>query len=242
MDNKKLKRTIAGVLAALSLTGCGKKSDCKIPTRHVHKYTKEINDNISINRYVDDEHLNNHGYNWTDEYLEITKNDEEYYKLLSKNDLFVGEDNWDYLYNLMANQNDYLMFYYEYYTTETYTTVDEDGDITFHTIEVHHDGWHKNANDSDNTGLTRLYHHRYYGYRIVNDGGKPKLEQSKAVDDIRDVIFDYPYFNDYPIVTVYEQYKFKKKELSELSVDDFDVFTGPNLATNELNKDKKYIR
>ena len=27
MDKKKLKRTIAGVLAALSLTGCGKKSD-----------------------------------------------------------------------------------------------------------------------------------------------------------------------------------------------------------------------
>lgn len=238
MDKKKLKRTIAGVLAALSLTGCGKKSDCEIPTRHVHKYTKEITSDISIDRYVDDEHLNNHGYNWTEDYLEITQNDEEYYKLLAKKQLFVGEDNWDYLYNLMASQHDYLMFYYEYYTTETYTTTDDKGNVTIHTRQVHHDGWHGKASDSDNTGLTRLYHHRYYGYRIINDGDKLRLEESPAVDDIRDIIFDYPYFSDQPIIEVYEQYKFKRKELPELSVDDFDVFTGPDLSTSELDKNK----
>lgn len=238
MNKNKLRKTAAGVLAALFLTGCGKKSDCDIPTRHVHRYEKEITEDITIDRYVDSEYLRNSGYNWTDDYLEITRDDEEYYKLLAKKELFVGEDNWDYLYYLMSNKHDYLMFYYEYWTTETYTTTDDKGKTEIHTRRVHHDGWHTNAGDSDNTGLTRLYHHRYYGYRIINEDNKLRLERSPAVDDIRDIIFDYPYFSDEPTTEVYEQFKFNRRELTSLSVDDFDVFTGPDLSTCDLYRGK----
>lgn len=238
MDKKKLKKIIATALATLSLTGCSKKSECEIPSRHVHKYVKQITDDISIEKYRDSEYLWYYGYDWTPDYMEITKDDEKYYELLADNSLFVGEDNWDYLYNLMSNKHDYLMFYYEYWTEEEYYTTDSDGDRHRHTRRVYHDGWHKNPLDSDNTGRTRLYHHKYYGYRIINDGKKIKVEKSGLVDDIRDVIFDYPYFTEDSISKVYKEYKFNRRDLKYLSPDDFDDFAGPDLSTNELNIEK----
>ena len=44
-------------LMALSivLSGCGKKSDCEIPTRHVHRYTKQVTQDIEM---LDSELLN----------------------------------------------------------------------------------------------------------------------------------------------------------------------------------------
>ena len=215
-------------------SGCGKKSECEIPTRHVHKYVKEVDDDITIEKYMEDEHLNLYGYNWNEEYIEINKVDEQLYKTLRNNSLFEGTNNWDYLYNLMATHHDYLKFYYEYTTVETYTTTDSDGNVTTHTRTVHHDGWHSNPNDSDNTGRTRLYHHRYYGYRVVYEDGKFKIERSPAVDDIRDIINDYSYFSEDCITKVYEEFKFSRKELKYLSPEDFDTFTGPNLESKEL--------
>ena len=238
MNKKKLRNATATILATLMLSACGEKSECDIPNRHVHKYVKEISEDISIEKYIDDEHLVNHGYNWTPTYVEINKNDEKFYKILNKKNLMVGTDNWNYLYNLMANNHDYLLFYYEYWTTEMYTTTDGKGNVEVHTRRVHHDGWHRDPYDSDNTGKTRLCHHRYYGYRLVNDENKIKLERSKSVDDIRDVISDYPYFEEDPTDIVYETYFYNNWELKYLSPYDFDVFTGPDLSTSELNLNK----
>lgn len=223
------------LVLSMALSGCGEKSDCEIPTRHVHKYTKQVTDEITIQKYLDNEHLAVHGYSWNSDYVEITKNDEELYKLFTHNGLFDGVTNWDYLYYVMAQQHDYLEFYYEYWTTETYTTTDSDGKVHTHTRQVHHDGWHTNAYDSDNTGRTRLNHHRYVGYCIVYQNGKYKVQKSNAVDDIRDVIYDYPYFTESPSVIVSKEFRFNKSELSSLSPSDFDTFTGPDLSTSELN-------
>lgn len=233
--NKITKSLIPFVLIFCQLlTGCVKKSECELPTRHVHRYTKPVTEDITLETYLDDERLTVNGYEWQSDYIEINKVDEELYKLLKKYSLINGPENWDYFYNLMASQEDYLEFYYEYTTVETYTTTDSEGNVTVKTRLVHHDGWHRNPYDSDNTGRTRLYHHRFYGYMVVYEDGKFRVEQSPAVDDIRQVIGEYPYFKENCITKVYEEFRFSRSELPYLSPEDFDVFTGPDLTNPNL--------
>ncbi len=235
--NGKLQIALASTLASLTLISCGEKSDCEIPTRHVHRYTREITEDITIERYIDNEHLTVGKYNWNDNYIEITKDDEELYKIIGKNGLFVGTDNWDYLYYRMANSHDYLEFYYRYETVVPVTTIDDKGNPHTELKTEVHTGWHEDPNSGNNTGRVRLNHHRFYGYRITYKNGKYRLEKSNQVDDIRDIMDDYPYFNEDCSTIVYEEFYFDKKELPYLSPEDFDVFTGPNLE----NKDKVKI-
>ena len=231
MKKFKLQKLVPYMLiSSMLLTGCGEKSTCNLPTRHVHRYTKEITSDITISKYQDDEHVNSHGYTWQEEYLEITKIDEDLYKLLDRYNAFNGLDNWDYLYYEMSHNHDYLKFYYEYDTVETYTTTDEEGHTETHTRTVHHDGWHTNPNDSDNTGKTRLYHHKYYGYRVIYNNGKFEIERSPYVDDIREILNDYPYVCENGTYEVYEQFKFSRSELPYLSPDDFTCFNHPDLT------------
>ena len=83
---KNISRQIIPYILTLSmiLSGCGEKSECELPSRHVHKYTKQISDDISIERYMDDERLKVYGYNWNQEYIEINKHDEERIKILDQ--------------------------------------------------------------------------------------------------------------------------------------------------------------
>ena len=229
MLNLQKKDLIPFVLAAsLALTGCSEKVDCDISNRHFHRYHKDIAGDIGIDTYLDGEYSSLDGYERTEDYIELTKQDENVYRLLEK--LMVGEDNFDYLYYLMASKKDYFKFHYEFDTVESYTVEDDEGNKITKWRTVHHEGWHTNPYDSDNTGLVRLYHHRYYGYRIVlNSNGKFVLERSPAVDDIREVLDEYPYVPENCIKMVYEQYRFPVSELQYLDVNDFDVFQGPNL-------------
>ena len=57
-----------------------------------------------------------------------------------------------------------------------------------------HDGWTDNPDYAHNTGKVRLYHHRYFGYKVLREDNKFKLERSPAVDDVRTIISEYPYF------------------------------------------------
>lgn len=235
MKNSTKAKLLSGILSsALLLSSCGEKSNCEIPTRHVHKYIYYVNDDIVVDRYIDSEKLFVDGFEWTPEYIEINKNDEKLYSLISKNDLINGINNFSYLYNIMANDSDYLEFYYEYYTTEVYTSTDGKGNVTTHTRRVRHDGWHTNPYDSDNTGRVRLCHHRYSGYRIVNKNGKYVLESSPLVDDIRAVLEDYPYYNNRCNHIVTKEFVFNKSKLGSLRPEDFDVFEGPDLSNNSL--------
>ena len=231
MKKYKLQKIVPYLLiSSMLLTGCGKKSECENPTRHVHLYTKEFNNGIVISTYFDDESLERSGYQWQNDIIEITKTDEELYHVLNSHNLFNGIDNWEYLYRLMASQHDYLKFYYEYDTVETYTETDSKGNTTVHTRTVHHDGWHTNPNDSDNTGKTRLYHHRFYAYRVLYRDGHFVLDRSPLVDDIREVLEDYPYVCENAVEEVYETFKFARHDLPYLRAEDFDTFAHPNLS------------
>lgn len=237
------------MISSLFLSGCGKKSECDLPNRHVHLYKGIVNDDIEIKGYFDDEVLEK-GYKsllaWQPDYMEITGKDAEFYEEVTDRHLFVGLENWDYLYYEMSHNRDYLEFYYEYYTTETYTTTDSDGHTTTHTRQVHHDGWHTNPNDSDNTGYTRLNHYRYYGYRVLYKNGEFVLDRSPSVDDVREILDEYPYvlLDKYPTLaedgSVLERkyFRYSRYQLPSLRPAQFNCFEHPDLTnkTPYLNK------
>ena len=66
--------------------------------------------------------------------------------------------------------------------------------------------------------------------------GEYVKEQSPLVDDIRDIINNYPYFSESCTELVYKEYDYtnNKEILSTLKVDDFNYFNGPDLSTNDL--------
>ena len=233
MKVKKVYKQILPLLVVpFILTGCAKQAECDIPSRHVHKYTTG-----SIVNYIDSEDVKHGNFNWNNDYIEITKDDEAFYR--TKGDLFEGAPNWNYLYNKMASKKDYLEFYYEYTTDDYVSETDEDGNECGYWTTTTHSGWTTNPKDSDNTGRTRLYHHRFYGYRILYKDGKYIKEKSPLADDIRDIIDEYPYFEEDCVKAVYKSFDFKRSDLPNLKPTDFDVFKGPDLSNRELITNRK---
>lgn len=234
--SKVIKIMPCAIALSLALTGCsGEKSECSILARHVHRYTKTFKNGISVEKYLDNEHLETGGYNWSEDAIEVTSIDLTFYKILASKDLFNGEDNWDFLYNQMLTHPDYLEYYYYYETLETYTTTDSEGNIEVHTEVVVHDGWTQDPDYWPNTGKVRLNHFRYFGYRVVNKNGKFTLEKSQEVDDYREVIEDYPYVSEKSLKEVSETFKFSKSALRSLTIDDFDTFNHPDLTNKDIN-------
>ena len=221
------------VVSSLMLTGCGKKKDCPIPTSHVHKYTKKITNNIEINKYMNKEYESYYGYQWNNDYIEITKEDESFYN--STSNLFKASDNFNYLYNLMKYNKDFLEYYYSYNTIETYTVIDSNGHTKIKTRTVNHSGWCDDSSYNHNTGKVRLGHYKYYAYYVEKDNNRYKEISSPLVDDIRQVLDNYPYVEEECYRVVYEYYKFRKNELPYLRVDQFNVFDHPDLSNTSIN-------
>lgn len=231
-----VKRILPLLAIPFILTGCARKSDCKLEDDHIHKYTYGDGDKRIVT-YIDGEYLKTRsGFNWTEEYKEIhSENEREFYK--AKRDLFEGKENWDYLYNHMANSHDYLEFYY-YYEDSNYvvTYTDENGnDWGYWDYDVE-EGWTRYPTHLGATGKTRVCHPRFYGYKIVPDGnGKYELIKSPLVDDIREIIDEYPYFDNCPTEIVNDmEYDFNRNHLDTLNVSEISEYQGPNLESAEL--------
>lgn len=237
MNKNTLKLMPIALLASILFSGCGEKSECDIPTRHVHLYTKEISDEIIIQKYMEDETLNNWGYKWHENYIEVNSIDANVYHLLEGKGLFLGEDNWEYLYDKMANTYDYLSFYYEYETVIEHEVTDSDGNKRIEKEKIKHTGWTQDPNYMHNTGETRLYHHRFFGYQIICENGRFRLVKSPLVDDIREAIFTYPYFSENCTQEVFTTHYFSPYELPRLSVEQFTDFKGPDLTNPNLTQD-----
>ena len=233
MNKPKIRKVYKQVLALITipfiLTGC-KKIDWDLTKRHVHKYVGSNNKGTIVNYFdseyetvrdsYEDVYLHDFHYNRQDEYIEITKEDEEFYKV--KNKRFYGPDNWNFLYNVMNSKRDYIE--YEYTTT--------DGDDTFY-------HWHRDRNYRSNTGKVRIYHYRFCGHRFVYKNGKWIDERSPFVDDIRDIINEYPYFEIDCYKRVHKDYKVDKKKLANLKIEDINEFKQPDYANKELNINTK---
>ncbi len=241
MKDIKVKKIMPRVVALLFipfiLAGCSKKSDCDVKGGHVHLYTKKAG-NATIKTYIENEELHTYyeDYYWHDTFIEATKEDLEFYKV--KGYLFEGADNWDYLYNVMKSQRDYLEFYY-YYTEDYYvSSTDEDGNENGYWTTDTYEGWSTDPNHRGVTGKFRVVHSRFFGYRIVNINGKYARERSRNVDDIRDIINDYPYFSEGCVTKVNKEYQVDQSKLTSIRIQDYDEFTGPDLSNTSISKAK----
>ncbi len=249
---KKINRYIAAALIALNMTGCVPKSNCPYANtlKHIHRYQRVTPDGCTLTAYFLGEDMTCNDFNWQEDFITTTNGiDQIVYKIITNNGLFKGKDNWNYLYKLMCNHPDYLMFYYYYETTQYinhYKTVkDADGneheELDYVEIKkIPHDGWTTNPYNSDNTGKVKIVHTRYYGYRIYEDKNKKFiLQRSPYVDDIRSIMEDYPYYSaNYSSDGIQEfekqiPRKFSKRELPNLKPSDFNYFTSPDLSNKK---------
>ena len=248
MEKIKVRKVLPIIVSLVAipfiLTGCAQRSACDVKKQHVHLY--KISDvNGVFYTYLDNEALEFNArdwkgdvtvnYKWQPEYIEVTDEDLSFYH--SKDDFFEGRPNWKYLFNMMQRKSkDYLEFYYHYTTTSTIKS-----GKSYVTQTHHHRGWDTDPTHRGVTGDVRLCHNKYYGYKVVLKNGKYERIQSPLVDDFRDIIDEYPYFDNTCYETVYKEYDFTKDTsiLRKLNVKDFDYFDGPDLTNSDINAHKE---
>lgn len=231
----KVKRVYLKLLALLPipflLTGCTNEVDCNIPNDHVHKYIGS-NNRGTVETYLNSEYeqhevsyedgsLKFFKYVRKDDYLDITYDDKSLYE--AKETMFIGKENWDYLFNIMKAKRDFIKYEYEW----------NDGE------DWHYDWTTKKPSKYDYNGRLRVYHYQFCGHRLVYKNGKWVNERSPFVDDIRDIIDDYPYFELDCYRTVYKTYNIKYDKLKDLKLEDIDEYKQPDLSTNELHPKTK---
>ena len=186
--NIELKKGIAGLfmIPALTLTGCGK-SDCDLREYHLHKYEKD-----GFVRYIDDEHLDNDGYSWTDELVYVKESDKDLYKAEKKNDLLLINQNKEALSNSASQLDDYVEYEYSYKVPHHIRT----GKVTVTTYSTSYD-WTTDSEHGNLTGNARLCRYTYTAYKLVlNEKGKYELVSGVTSEDINDIISnqdEYPY-------------------------------------------------
>ena len=190
------KKTVAGLLIAalLALPGCSKKSDCEINGYHLHRYEK-----AGIVRYLDEEELHYKGYDWTNNVVYIESKDQKLYDFEEKKGLIRIEDNVEYLQDLQESNTDYMEYRYAYTYLQPFPISHSTGKFTYTTfmyIPVTHYSWTTDPNHSRLTGQTRICHHVYTGYKVVEENGKYKVVESPQVDDIFSISEEYPYFKE----------------------------------------------
>ena len=240
-NGKIYKKILALAVLPFILSSCSQKSDCEIKGDHAHLY---VNSDSNTKTYIYSEELHYGNYHWQNDYIPLNNDDKNFFKIKDvsanrpliqvKEAVFFGKDYWDYLFNTMKNCHDYIKFYYEYTRDEYVSMTDEDGNECGYWQTNTYSGWTTNPRDSDNTGRVRLFHHRFYGYRFYESNGEYIKKMSPLVDDIRDIIDDYPFFSDDCIEIVYKDFNFKRHELLFLSPSDFTYYKGPDLDNPEL--------
>ena len=253
MKKDNIKRVVCAALLTAMLTGCSEDvSNCNNPTKHAHKYSIKFNDGSKIEKYIESENLERGNLSWQEDYFLLTNDDEKFLNVINNNGLFVGKENWKYLYNKMKGNHDYLKFYYYYTETRrvlvTKTRYNSDGELETYTEWENrtetYSGWSTNPNHHHNTGEVKIVHTKYYGYKIVeNSDGELDIKQSPYVDDIRYVMKEYPYVKgDNECKFEYKiPHRYSKDELPYLKVSDFNHFGQPDLTntTPELSADVK---
>lgn len=179
--------------ATTSLAGCSKKSDCSIDTYHAHKYV----DDEGYVRYIDKEYISYEGYDWTDEYVELSENEKDLYKFFDKKNLLKIDDNLDVILSQQEKNCDYIEYRYSYTYMMPIPHVMRSGktSITYFTyIPTTHHSWTTDPNHSRLTGEQRVCHHVYTAYKVEKDeNGDYVLIPSSEVDDITTVMDEYPY-------------------------------------------------
>ena len=193
MDIRKLALALA-LVTPLTLSGCSKKADCNISVPHAHKYVNEM----GFERYINRENIRYDGYDRCEEYR-VIEGEEDLYKFLTKKDLLRIDDNLELINSIQESQDDYIEYRYSYTHLQPIPHTRKVGKTTttyFTYIPRTRYSWTSDPNHSRLTGETRLCHYVYVAYKIEkNEKGKYVLIPSEQVDDIREVMDEYPYIS-----------------------------------------------
>ena len=235
MSTDNLRKVLPTLLfTSIILSGCtnvkAATSNCDISEPHVHTYTKVMDNGHMVKTDMASEALVKNGYNWTENCYAVSPEEAAIYQFMALNKVFLGRENWDYLFAQMAHSHDYMEYYYEYYTPDTIEKEGYMGEKYIAHINRKHCGWTKNSHSDFLTGRTRIYHHQFYGYKIVKENGRFYLEKSPLVDDIREILDAYPFYSEYCVETVYAEIDLSKSEMARLTPNDFTIFDHPNLT------------
>lgn len=198
MKNFKIN-TIRGIITFMlvsmpaTITGCAKTVECDVNGTHAHLYT---NDDGYV-RYLEDEHEKVKGFDRTDTYIELTKEEENFYKFLQKFDLMSISDNLETLIEEQLANQDYQEYRYSYPIMTPIPHIVSNGKTTY-TYFTYVPGtahtWTDDPNHGNLTGTERTVHFVYQAYKITVDAkGNYQLEASEYVDDLRDIMEEYPY-------------------------------------------------
>ena len=189
-------------------------SDCNDRSYHLHKYVKD-----GLVRYFPKEKLNYRGYKWTDEYVYVSRDEEELVNFEQRKELIKINDNIEYLNAERESKKDFVEYQYEY--TETWTTMQpvQIGKTTSYYPVIHEEteyDWTSNPKHSGLTGLARTGHHVYVAYKVErNKRGKLTLVESPEVENLIDIKDEYPYITEDHIVINYTKFKLEEEETKE---------------------------
>lgn len=226
---KGLALVLVATTCTTSLTGCGKKADCNIDGKHAHLYTNEY----GYVRYIDKEYMKYEGYTRSDENISII-GQEKLYKFFDKKDLLKIEDNINVIVSQQEKNVDYIEYRYSYTWMQPIPHTISNGKTTttFFTYVPHKRySWTSNPDRSGLTGETRNCHYVYTAYKIEKDeDGKYVLIPSSDVDDIRDVMDEYPYIKE----KFYKVVSFDGEEL------DYEDGKEEDLSEEEKERIKEY--
>ncbi len=191
---------IVGTLAVSSLTGCGKKADCEIPNRHAHMY---VNDDGYV-RYIESEKIEFDDYNRSYNYIDLTEEESQFYNILISKDMFRIDDNIDLILAQQEQNRSFMIYEYSYNTNSRV------GSSTSYY-------WTNDPEHEDLTGKEKEVHYIYQAYNVKKDeDGKFIVYPSPIVEDIMEVMEEYPYIRENYYVAV-DEYNVAVKFSDDLS-------------------------
>ena len=195
-------------------------SECDRKDYHLHKYVSD--DGLVV--YLPIEQLRYHGFNWTEEIREVSRDEIEIAEFEFKYGLIRIADNLDYLKNVKKNTWPYYEYRYTY-TTNEITNI-RGIPIEMPSAEW---GWTKYKNSSSYgpkrhfTGEYRLVYHAYVAYKIdIDEDSKKKpnytkkaIVRSSEVGNLMDIKDEYPYIMEDYLLTKYEYLEMPKELLNK---------------------------
>ena len=136
---------------------------------------------------------------WYDNIEYVDYQEQQLREFEKKKGLIRIEDNIEYLTELQKSEQDFLEYRYAYTYLQPVPIVHTTGKTTYTTfmyIPVTHYSWTTDENHSRLTGETRVCHHVYQAYKVVEENGKLKVVDSPQLEDILETKGEYPYFKE----------------------------------------------
>ena len=86
-----------------------------------------------------------------------------------------------------------------------------------------HEGYTDDPTHEGLDGKVRLNHYQYFGYKIEYNNGKYELIKSPLVDDINEIINDYPYYSLECSEIVTKDLEYDKDMVASVRIEDINT-------------------